>query len=81
MDLQLSQSCFCAPSLYNRPQSCEANDHDNGQKPNGPVLSFLEHFDQAVEESCEPEKPFQGGCAQNEAHDGNENNLTAIVNP
>ena len=43
------------------------------------MFSFLEYFDQAVEEGCEPEEPFQGGCAQNEAHDGNENNLVAIV--
>lgn len=42
------------------------------------MFSFLEDFDQAVEKGSEPEKPFQGGCAQNEAHDRDEDNLVII---
>ena len=42
------------------------------------MFSFLEDFDQAVEEGCEPEEPLQGGCAQNEAHYRHVDNLIAI---
>ena len=42
------------------------------------MFSFLEDLDEAVEKGCEPEKPFQSGRAQDEAHDGHEDNLGAV---
>ena len=43
------------------------------------MFSFLEDFDQAVEEGREPEKPLQGGSTEHEAHDGNIHNLAGII--
>lgn len=36
---------FWALSLCVRPQSREANHHENSQQPDCPVLSFFEDFD------------------------------------
>ena len=43
------------------------------------MLSFDVDFDEAVEESSQPEEPLQKGREQHEAHDGDIDNLTQSV--
>lgn len=57
------------------PQSCEGDDHNDGEDSDCPMLGFLKDLDQAVQEGCEPEEPLEEGCQHHSTHNRDVNDL------
>ena len=57
------------------PKECKSNHHHDGKQSNTPMLGFLEHLHQTVQECSKPEEPLQERRYHHSAHDRYVDNL------